>query len=116
MAFVRKRLIVVGGVLLIGAGAIWALFLQLLSATRARLLNRSRTISTPYGTLEYALLGRGKPVLVVRRASPAFAFRNLALRVVFRSCRFPSKHTGDEFATVAAPGLVEHAVDVILYR
>jgi hypothetical protein len=57
---------------LIGAGAICALFLHDLSAARARLLNRSQTIATSFGTLEYALLGRGESVLVVHGASGGF--------------------------------------------
>jgi pimeloyl-ACP methyl ester carboxylesterase len=47
-------------------------FLHDLSAARVRLLNRSQTISTSFGTLEYALLGRGEPVLVVHGASGGF--------------------------------------------
>jgi 2-hydroxy-6-oxonona-2,4-dienedioate hydrolase len=48
------------------------LFLRDLSYARARLRGRSQTISTSFGIMEYALLGQGKPVLVIHGASGGF--------------------------------------------
>jgi pimeloyl-ACP methyl ester carboxylesterase len=56
----------------IAAVAIGALFLRDLRLARARLIGRSKTISTPFGDVEYALLGEGEPVLVLHGAGGGF--------------------------------------------
>jgi pimeloyl-ACP methyl ester carboxylesterase len=56
----------------IAAFAIGALFLRDLRRARARLIGRSKTIATPFGELEYALLGEGEPVLVIHGAGGGF--------------------------------------------
>ena len=56
----------------IAAFAIGALFLRDLRRARARLVGRSKTIATPFGELEYALLGEGEPVLVIHGAGGGF--------------------------------------------
>lgn len=57
---------------MIAAVAIGALFVRDLSHAGARLVERSQTISTPFGEMEYALLGQGEPVLVVHGAGGGF--------------------------------------------
>ncbi len=56
----------------IAAVAIGALFLPDLRRARAPLIGRSKTIATPYGELEYALLGEGEPALVIHGAGGGF--------------------------------------------
>jgi pimeloyl-ACP methyl ester carboxylesterase len=54
------------------AACIYATFAHDLSRARARLAGRSETIETSFGTLEYAVIGEGEPVLVVHGAAGGF--------------------------------------------
>jgi len=56
----------------IAAVAVCALYLRDLARARSRLLGRSQTISTSLGDMEYALLGKGAPVLAVHGAGGGF--------------------------------------------
>jgi hypothetical protein len=59
-------------VVIVGAALVYATFARDLTAARARLVGRSSTIQTSFGTLEYALLGEGEPVLIVHGAEGGF--------------------------------------------
>lgn len=67
-----KCLMIFVALVLAAAVAAGALFMRDLSRARARLANRSQTVSTPFGDMEYALLGEGSPVLVVHGAAGGF--------------------------------------------
>jgi len=43
-----------------------------LAAARARLVGRSKTVETSFGTLEYAVMGQGEPMLIVHGAEGGF--------------------------------------------
>jgi 2-hydroxy-6-oxonona-2,4-dienedioate hydrolase len=49
-----------------------ASFARDLAATRARLFGRSKTIETSLGTLEYAAIGEGEPILTIHGAAGGF--------------------------------------------
>ena len=68
-----RRIIFVSLVLLIVISAgVYAMFARDLSAARAHLVGRSKTIETSFGTLEYAVMGAGTPMLVVHGAEGGF--------------------------------------------
>jgi 2-hydroxy-6-oxonona-2,4-dienedioate hydrolase len=52
--------------------AVGVLYARDLSRAHMRLAGRSQTIATPFGNMEYALLGQGGPVLVVHGAAGGF--------------------------------------------
>lgn len=59
-------------VLLVAAAGVYAVFAHDLAAARARLVGRSKTVETSFGTLEYAEMGEGPPILVVHGAEGGF--------------------------------------------
>jgi len=59
-------------VLIVISAGVYAMFARDLSAARARLVGRSKTIETSFGTLEYAVMGEGTPMLVVHGAEGGF--------------------------------------------
>jgi len=65
-------MLAIATVLIVATAAIYAIFLR--DRTRAvdRLLGRSKTIETSFGTLEYAETGEGEPVLIVHGAAGGF--------------------------------------------
>ena len=63
---------VILGVLIVATAGIYAIFAQDIARARARLAGRSKTIETSFGTLEYAEMGTGEPLLVVHGASGGF--------------------------------------------
>lgn len=68
----RRVLIVILAVVFAASSFIYALFSRDMSEARARLVGRSTTIETTSGALEYALLGKGEPILVVHGAEGGF--------------------------------------------
>jgi 2-hydroxy-6-oxonona-2,4-dienedioate hydrolase len=59
-------------VAVIVATGIYALFARDLTGARTRLAGRSETMETSFGTLEYAVLGEGEPILTVHGAAGGF--------------------------------------------
>ncbi len=68
----QRIFLVILAVLIVAAAGIYAIFAHDLAAARARLVGRSKTIETSFGTLEYAELGDGAPMLVVHGAEGGF--------------------------------------------
>lgn len=68
----RRWIAFVIAVLVLGGGAIYAAFEHDMAAARARLAGRSEVIETKFGRLEYAVAGRGEPVLAVHGAAGGF--------------------------------------------
>ena len=52
-----RILIVILAVLIVAAVGVYASYAHDLTAARARLVGRSKTMVTPFGTMEYALVG-----------------------------------------------------------
>jgi len=59
-------------VLLVATAGAYAVFAHDLAAARARLVGQSKRVATSFGTLEYAELGEGPPILVVHGAEGGF--------------------------------------------
>ena len=59
-------------VLLVAAAGVYAVFAHDLAAARARLVGGSKTVETSFGTLEYAEMGEGPPILVLHGAEGGF--------------------------------------------
>jgi 2-hydroxy-6-oxonona-2,4-dienedioate hydrolase len=59
-------------VLIVAAAGVYAIFARDLASARARLDGRSTTMETSFGTLEYAVMGEGVPVLIVHGAAGGF--------------------------------------------
>jgi len=68
----RRILFVILAVLVVATGGVYAFFAHEEACARARLAGRSETIETSFGTLEYAVMGEGEPVLVVHGAGGGF--------------------------------------------
>ena len=68
----RQILLVIFTVLVVGTGGVYAIFVRDLATARARLVGRSKTMETSFGTLEYAVIGEGVPVLIVHGAEGGF--------------------------------------------
>jgi 2-hydroxy-6-oxonona-2,4-dienedioate hydrolase len=58
--------------LFVAAMGIFAIFARDLANARARLVGRSSTLATSRGTLEYAEIGQGEPILVIHGAAGGF--------------------------------------------
>jgi 2-hydroxy-6-oxonona-2,4-dienedioate hydrolase len=58
--------------ILIIAAAVFTIYTRDLAAARSRLVGRSQTVETSFGTLEYAEMGVGEPMLTVHGASGGF--------------------------------------------
>jgi len=56
----------------LSAAGVYALFARDLSGARSRLAGRSQTIDTSLGILEYAMIGDGKPALIIHGAGGGF--------------------------------------------
>jgi pimeloyl-ACP methyl ester carboxylesterase len=67
-----RILFVIFAVLILAAIGVYATYARNMKAARARLVSRSQTIQTPFGTLEYAEMGEGEPMLVVHGAEGGF--------------------------------------------
>jgi pimeloyl-ACP methyl ester carboxylesterase len=68
----RRIFFVIFAVLFVAAAGVYAIFAHDLAAARARLVNHSETTETSFGTLEYAVMGEGEPLLVVHGAEGGF--------------------------------------------
>jgi len=64
--------LIILAVLLAATVGIYASYVHDLTAARARLVGRSKTMPTSFGTMEYALVGQGKPMLIVHGAEGGF--------------------------------------------
>src|ERR1017187_10155481 len=67
-----RILLAILAVLIIAIAGVYAIFARDLKGARARLVGRSETIETSFGTLEYALMGGGEPMLIVHGAAGGF--------------------------------------------
>jgi 2-hydroxy-6-oxonona-2,4-dienedioate hydrolase len=67
----RRSLCILFLLLVSGLG-IFAIFARDLANARARLAGRSSTLATSRGTLEYAEIGQGEPILVIHGAAGGF--------------------------------------------
>jgi pimeloyl-ACP methyl ester carboxylesterase len=68
----RRAFFIILGVVVVGTVAICADFAHDMAAARARLTGRSEKVETTFGTLEYALVGQGEPMLIVHGAGGGF--------------------------------------------
>jgi 2-hydroxy-6-oxonona-2,4-dienedioate hydrolase len=68
----QRIFFVILAVLIVAAACVYATFSHDLAAARARLVGRSKTVETSTGTLEYAVMGEGTPMLVVHGAEGGF--------------------------------------------
>lgn len=59
-------------VALLGGGYIWSRFRRAVNLAEQRVAGRSTTISTPFGTLEYAVAGSGAPLLMIHGTGGGF--------------------------------------------
>ena len=64
--------VVILAVLLAATVGIYASYVHDLTAARARIVGRRETMPTAFGTMEYALVGQGNPMLVVHGAEGGF--------------------------------------------
>jgi len=71
-AFVHGIMLAIVAVLIVATAVIYAIFLRDRTRALDRLLGRSKTIETSFGTLEYAVTGEGEPVLIVHGAAGGF--------------------------------------------
>jgi 2-hydroxy-6-oxonona-2,4-dienedioate hydrolase len=70
-----RRHRVLGGltaVLLAGGGGVWAAYAHDMEAANLRLQGRSSVVESPYGLIEYATVGEGRPVLAVHGSGGGF--------------------------------------------
>jgi 2-hydroxy-6-oxonona-2,4-dienedioate hydrolase len=68
----RRILFVIFAVLVVAAIGVYATYARDMKAARARLVGQSQTMQTPFGTLEYAEMGEGEPMLIVHGAEGGF--------------------------------------------
>src|ERR1039457_2281724 len=59
-------------VLIVATAGVYAIFARDLAGARDRLVGRSKTVETSFGTLEYAVMGEGEPMLIVHGAGGGF--------------------------------------------
>jgi 2-hydroxy-6-oxonona-2,4-dienedioate hydrolase len=65
--------LVIAAVFLAGAGGVvWFYFHRDMAELRGRLVGRSEVLQTAFGSMEYAQIGNGKPVLVVHGSGGGF--------------------------------------------
>jgi len=68
----RRILFVILAILIVVTAGVYAIYERDLAAARARLVGRSATVETSFGTLEYAVMGNGEPMLIVHGAEGGF--------------------------------------------
>jgi 2-hydroxy-6-oxonona-2,4-dienedioate hydrolase len=68
----RRIPFVIFAVLIVAAVGVYAIYARDMRAARAGLVGRSQTIQTSVGTLEYAVIGEGEPMLIVHGAEGGF--------------------------------------------
>jgi pimeloyl-ACP methyl ester carboxylesterase len=67
-----RILVIILAVLMAATVGVYARYSHDLTIARARLVGRSQTIETSFGTLEYAIAGQGEPMLIVHGAEGGF--------------------------------------------
>jgi pimeloyl-ACP methyl ester carboxylesterase len=67
-----RGLLIILAALIAATVGIYASYVHDLTAARARLVGRSKTMPTAFGTMEYALVGQGTPMLIVHGAEGGF--------------------------------------------
>ena len=72
LVHMRRRAFVIIGVTIVATACVYAMFAHDLRGARDRVACRSETIETSFGTLEYAVLGEGEPMLIVHGAAGGF--------------------------------------------
>jgi 2-hydroxy-6-oxonona-2,4-dienedioate hydrolase len=68
----KRALFVILAVLIVATACLYTICTRDLAAARARLVGRSRTVETSFGTLEYAVMGEGEPMPIVHGAAGGF--------------------------------------------
>ncbi len=68
----RQWLLGAGATALLGAGYGWSRFRQAVGAANRRVAGQSSTISTRFGTLEYAIAGSGPPLMMIHGTGGGF--------------------------------------------
>jgi pimeloyl-ACP methyl ester carboxylesterase len=68
----RRILFAIFAVLIVAAVGVYASYAHDMKAARARLVGHSKTVETSFGTMEYAVMGEGEPMLVVHGAEGGF--------------------------------------------
>src|SRR5450432_617512 len=68
----HRIVLVILAVLIVAAIGLYAFSASDLTRARARLVGRSKTIETSFGTLEYAVMGVGEPILIVHGAAGGY--------------------------------------------
>jgi 2-hydroxy-6-oxonona-2,4-dienedioate hydrolase len=58
--------------LIIAAASVFTVFRRDMADAHARLVGRSQTVETSFGTMEYAVLGEGMPMLTIHGAGGGF--------------------------------------------
>ena len=69
---IRRMSLIAGGVLLLGSFAVWLSFDAEMRDARAALVGRSQIVQTSAGSIEYADLGTGPPLLTIHGAGGGF--------------------------------------------
>jgi hypothetical protein len=67
-----RNLVIILAVLMVATVGVYARYSHDLTIARGRLVGRSQTIETSFGTLEYAIAGQGEPILIVHGAEGGF--------------------------------------------
>lgn len=68
----RQWLLGAGAAALVGGGYIWSSFRRAIGAAQQRVAGRSSTMTTRFGTLEYAIAGSGPPLLMIHGTGGGF--------------------------------------------
>ncbi len=68
----RQWLLGVGAGALIGGSYVWSRFRWAVEAADRRIVGRSSTVTTPFGTLEYAIAVSGPPLLMIHGTAGGF--------------------------------------------
>ncbi|MGB5076471.1 MAG: alpha/beta hydrolase [Sphingorhabdus sp.] len=68
----REWLLGAGAGVLIGGAYVWSRFRQAVRAAQQRVTGRSSTLTTRFGTLEYAISGSGSPLMMIHGTGGGF--------------------------------------------
>ena len=66
-----RILLAILAVLIVAIAGVYAIFASDLKGSRARLVGRSKTVETSFGTVEFAVMGEGEPLLIAHGAPAA---------------------------------------------
>ena len=67
-----RILLAILAVLIVAIAGVYAIFASDLKGSRARLVGRSKTVETSFGTVEFAVMGEGEPLLIAHGAAGGF--------------------------------------------